>query len=59
MNAFEDPRGDTSTVPGPRVPTLWRGSADDLEGRLPVVYRWTLDLRSGAVAEESLADAPS
>lgn len=59
MNAFEDPGGDTITVTGTRVPTLWRGGADDLEGGLPVVYRWTLDLRAGAVTEEPLDDAPS
>ncbi|MEV0613102.1 carotenoid oxygenase family protein [Nonomuraea sp. NPDC050404] len=59
MNAFENPAGDMITVTGTRVPTLWRGGAGDLEGGLPVVYRWTLDLRSGAAAEEALDDTPS
>ncbi|MFI6297154.1 carotenoid oxygenase family protein [Nonomuraea sp. NPDC050790] len=59
MNAFESPEGDTITVTGTRVPTLWRDGADDLAGGLPVVYRWRLDLRSGTVAEEPLDDRPS
>ncbi|WP_068061428.1 carotenoid oxygenase family protein [Nocardia xishanensis] len=55
MNAFE--AAGAITVTGCRVPTLWRGGADDIGGGLPRLHRWRLDLRTGAATEQALDDA--
>ncbi|WP_019928218.1 carotenoid oxygenase family protein [Nocardia sp. BMG111209] len=55
LNAFE--ADGILTVTGTRVPSLWRGGADDISGGLPRLYRWRLDLVRGTVAEEQLDDA--
>ncbi|PZG34457.1 dioxygenase [Spongiactinospora gelatinilytica] len=59
MNAFEDPATGIITVTGTRVPSLWRGGPEDVGGGLPTLYRWTLDPRTGTVAEAPIDDAPS
>ncbi|WP_240772248.1 carotenoid oxygenase family protein [Nocardia sp. CS682] len=55
MNAFD--AGNTITVIGCRVRTLWRDGPGDVGGGLPRLHRWTLHLETGAVTEEPLDDA--
>lgn len=55
MNASET--GDTITVTGCRVPTLWRAGSDDISGGLPQLHQWRLNLATGVVTEQPLDDA--
>ncbi len=54
LNAFED--GDLIVVDVVRYRELWRDSPDEFGDA--TLYRWTIDLSSGAVSETPLDDLP-
>ena len=54
LNAFDD--GDTVNLDAVRYPELWRHSPDDFGSA--ILHRWSLNLRTGTVAETPLDDVP-
>ncbi len=54
MNAYED--GDNIVLDVARFDYIWRDSAMDFPP--PVLWRWTIDTKSGRVSEEQIDDRP-
>ncbi len=57
MNAHVD--GEVVVITGCRIENMWREGSDDLEGDLPRLHEWRLDLRTGTSTERALDDATS
>ena len=54
MNAHEDV--DSIVVTGCRIESMWREGSTDLDGDLPRLHEWRLDLRTGTTTERALDD---
>ena len=55
MNSYEE--GDTIVLDVARFPYMWRESTMDFPS--PDLWRWTIDLKTGRVAEEQIDDRPA
>ena len=43
-------------ITGCRIESMWRGGVDDMDGDLPRLHEWRLDLRTGTATERRLDD---